>query len=63
MTTAGLSWWLGLAVAPTLGGQLLAVSPSLALLAAAALAAATIAALRIAEPVLPPAARSIPQPR
>jgi len=62
MATAGLSWWLGLAAAPTLGGQLLAVSPALPLLAAAALALAAIVALRAFEPVLPPAARMIPTP-
>jgi hypothetical protein len=27
MATTGLSWWLGLAIAPTLGTQLLSVSP------------------------------------
>ena len=35
MATIGLSWWLGLALAPTLGAQLLSVSPPAALLAAA----------------------------
>ena len=35
MATAGLSWWLGLAVAPTLGGPLLAVSASLPLIGGA----------------------------
>jgi MFS family permease len=62
MATAGLSWWLGLAVAPTAGGQLLALSPSLALLSAAALAASVIVLLRAFEPVLPAAARAIPRP-
>jgi MFS family permease len=62
MATAGLSWWLGLALAPTLGGQLLAVSPSLALVAAAALAASTIVGLRAFEPALPAGVRSIPRP-
>ena len=62
MATAGLSWWLGLAVAPTLGGQLLAISPSLALIAGAALAASAIVLLRAFEPALPVAVRSIPQP-
>ncbi len=62
MATAGLSWWLGLAVAPTLGGQLLAVSPSLALVGAAALAASTIVLLRAFEPALPADARVIPRP-
>jgi MFS family permease len=62
MATAGLSWWLGLAVAPTLGAQLLAVSPALALIAAAALAASAIVLLRAFEPALPVTVRSIPQP-
>jgi MFS family permease len=62
MATAGLSWWLGLAVAPTLGGQLLAVSPTLPLIAGAALAAAMIALLRGFERALPAAVRAIPQP-
>jgi MFS family permease len=62
MATAGLSWWLGLAIAPTLGGQLLATSPSLALLGGAALAASAIALLRLFAPTLPASVRSIPQP-
>ncbi len=62
MATAGLSWWLGLAVAPTLGGQLLAVSPALPLIGGAALAASAIVLLRAAEPALPLRARAIPRP-
>jgi MFS family permease len=62
MATAGLSWWLGLAVAPTLGGQLLALSPSLALIGAAALSASTIVLLRAFEPALPVDARAISRP-
>jgi MFS family permease len=62
MATAGLSWWLGLAVAPTLGGQLLAISPSLALIAAGALAISAIVLLRAFEPTLPITVRSIPRP-
>ena len=61
--TIGLSWWLGLALAPTLGAQLLAVSPSLALLAAAGLSAAAIVSLLALVPRLPLSVRSIPQPR
>jgi MFS family permease len=38
MATLGLSWWLGLALAPTLGAQLLDISPPAAMLAAAAVA-------------------------
>ncbi len=62
MATAALSWWVGLALAPTLGGQLLAVSPSLALIGAAAVAASTIILLRASEPALPLDVRLIPRP-
>ena len=62
MATAGLSWWLGLAVAPMFGGQLLAVSPVLPLLGGAAVAASAIVLLRAAEPALPLTARAIPRP-
>ena len=62
MATAGLSWWLGLALAPTLGGQLLAISPSLALIGGAAVAASAIVLLRAFEPTLPASVRSIPRP-
>jgi MFS family permease len=62
MATAGLSWWVGLAAAPTLGGQLLAVSAPLALMAGALLAALMIALLRVFETALPLGARLIPRP-
>jgi MFS family permease len=51
MATIGLSFWLGLALAPTLGTQLLAASPPLALLVPAAVAlAAALSALTLALP-------------
>ncbi len=62
MAAIGLSWWLGLALAPTLGGQLLAVSPSLSLLAAAALSIAAIVSLLALDARLPLWARAIPRP-
>lgn len=62
MASIGLSWWLGLALAPTLGAQLLAVSPSLALLAAAALSLGAIISLLALEARLPFAVRLIPRP-
>ncbi len=62
MATAGLSWWLGLAIAPTVGGQLLAVSAPLALLAGAGLAVLALMLLRAFAPALPAGVRSIPQP-
>jgi MFS family permease len=62
MAAMGLSWWLGLALAPTLGMWLLSVSPPTALLAAAGVAfAAALAALAL-ERELPPAARLTPRP-
>src|SRR5262249_42227938 len=48
MATMGLSWWVGLALAPTVGTRLLAASPAAALLLAAGLAvAAGIGALAL----------------
>ena len=40
MATVGLSWWLGLALAPTVGAQLLSVSPVAGLLVPAGVAVA-----------------------
>jgi MFS family permease len=62
MAAIGLTWWLGLALAPTLGAQLLAVSPSLALLGAAALSGATIVSLLALDARLPLGLRSVPRP-
>jgi MFS family permease len=62
MAAIGLSWWAGLALAPTLGTQLLSRSPAAALLAAAAVAAvAGASALRL-ERRLPDASRLTPRP-
>jgi MFS family permease len=63
MAAIGLTWWLGLALAPTLGAQALAVSPTLALLSAAGLSIATIVSLLALEARLPLAARVIPRPQ
>ena len=55
MATIGLSWWVGLALTPTLGTQLLSVSLAAALLVAAGVAlAAGVSALTL-ERELPPA--------
>jgi MFS family permease len=62
MAAIGLSWWLGLALAPTLGTPLLGVSPPGALMAAAGVAAAAgVSALRL-ERNLPDAIRLTPRP-
>jgi MFS family permease len=63
MAAIGLTWWLGLALAPTLGAQLLAVSPTLALAGAAALSGATIVSLLALEARLPLGMRLIPRPQ
>jgi MFS family permease len=62
MAATGLSWWLGLALAPTVGVQLLSVSPPAALLASAGVAlAAGVSALAL-ERELPAAIRLTPRP-
>jgi MFS family permease len=62
MAAIGLSWWLGLALAPTLGTQLLSASPPAAMLAAAGVAlAAGLSALGL-ERDLPVAIRLTPRP-
>lgn len=62
MATIGLSWWIGLALAPTVGAQGLSVSPAAAFLVSAAVAAgAAVSALGL-ERRLPLEARLTPQP-
>jgi MFS family permease len=62
MATMGLSWWIGLALAPTIGTRLLAASPAAALLPAAALAvAAGVFALALGRH-LPAAISHTPRP-
>jgi MFS family permease len=62
MAATSLSWWLGLALAPTLGAQLLEVSPPAAMLSAGAVAlAAGLSALAL-ERELPAAITLTPRP-
>ena len=62
MAATGLSWWLGLALAPTLGTQLLSVSPPATMLVAAAVAlGAALSALAL-ERHVPDGARLTPRP-
>jgi len=63
MASMGLSWWLGLALAPTLGTQLLSLSPTAAFLAAAAVATAAAVSALTLERRLPDASRLTPRPR
>lgn len=62
MATVGLSWWLGLALAPTLGAQLLSVSPVAALLVPAGIALAAGCSALALERELPAAVRLTPVP-
>ena len=62
MATIGLSWWLGLALAPTAGAQLLSVSPAATLLVAAGVALAAGASALGLERDLPSAVRLTPRP-
>jgi hypothetical protein len=62
MAATGLSWWIGLAVAPALGGQTLSVSPQLTFLIAGGVAAAAGASALRLEARLPDAARLTPRP-
>lgn len=60
MAAMGLAWWLGLALAPTLGAQLLAASPPAVMLASAAVALVAGWSTLSLEHELPPAVRLTP---
>jgi MFS family permease len=62
MATVGLSWWTGLALAPTLGTQLLGVSAPLTFAGCALAAVAAAASLLALESRLPAAVRLTPRP-
>jgi MFS family permease len=60
LAATGLSWWIGLALAPTLGTPALGVSPALTFAACTATAAAAAAGLLRLDARLPEAARLTP---
>jgi MFS family permease len=60
MAAIGFSWWLGLALAPTLGAQLLSRSPAALFLGAGAVAAAGAVSSLTLERRLPGASRLTP---
>jgi predicted MFS family arabinose efflux permease len=62
MAVTGLSWWLGLELAPTLAAQLMSVSPPATMLAAAVVAAGAAVAALALERHLPAATRLTPRP-
>jgi MFS family permease len=62
MAMIGISWWLGLALAPTAGTQLLSVSPPATMLTAAGVALAAGLSVLALDRELPPAIRLTPRP-
>jgi MFS family permease len=62
MASMGLSWWIGLAIAPALGAHLLSLSPVVTFLAAATVAAAAGRSALALERRLPDAWRLTPRP-
>jgi MFS family permease len=62
MASTGLSWWIGLAIAPAFGAPLLSVSPTAVFLTAAIVALLASASALILEQRLPHASRLTPRP-
>src|SRR5215203_2347299 len=62
MSVMALSWWLGLALAPTLAAQLLSVSPTAAMLASALVALGAATAALALEREIPAGIRLTPGP-
>jgi MFS family permease len=61
MAAMGLAWWTGLAIAPTLGAQLLSRAPAAVFLAAAGTSAAACICALALERALPEASRRTPR--
>jgi MFS family permease len=62
MATMGLSWWVGLALAPALGTQLLSSSATLTFIGCAVAAGLAALSMLALERRLPPATRLTPRP-
>jgi MFS family permease len=63
MAAIGLSWWIGLALAPTLGTQLMSLSPGLVFVAGAVVTSAAAVSVLTLEQRLPEASRITPRPQ
>ena len=63
LASMGFCWWIGLTIAPTLGAQLLSLSPTAVFLGGAAVAGAAAASSLTLERRLPDAARLTPDRR
>ena len=62
MAAIGLSWWIGLTIAPAVGGRLLAAAPVALFAASAAVAVSASAAFLTLDRRLPVAVRKTPRP-
>jgi hypothetical protein len=62
MATMGLSWWIGLALAPTVGAQLLSASAAVTFLGSALAAGAASTSMLALGRRLPIDARYTPRP-
>jgi MFS family permease len=62
MAVMGLAWWAGLAIAPTLGAQLLSRAPAAVFLAAAGTTAVAGVSALMLDRALPEASRRTPRP-
>jgi MFS family permease len=63
MAAMGLSWWVGLALAPTLGTQVMSLSPALVFMAGAVVTSAAAVSALALEHRLPAASRMTPHPQ
>jgi MFS family permease len=62
MATMGLSWWVGLALAPTVGTQLLSASAPVTFVSCAVAAGTAAVSMLALEHRLPDASRLTPRP-
>jgi MFS family permease len=62
MAATGLSWWVGLTIAPAVGGGLLSTAPVALFIGSAVAAITASVALLALEPRLPIAIRLTPHP-
>ncbi|HSS60155.1 MAG TPA: MFS transporter [Candidatus Limnocylindrales bacterium] len=62
MAAMGFSWWIGLSIAPSVGGELLSVSPAALFIGSAVAALVAAAAFLALERDLPAPARLTPRP-
>jgi MFS family permease len=63
MASMGLSWWIGLALAPTFGTQILSIAPAAVFVFGAALATVSAVSALALEKQLPESARLTPHPQ